>query len=58
MRGFGKSVDKNTAKNISADETRINKDIQMDREEKRLDKEITKTGKIIHNNNKDSRNIH
>lgn len=50
--GFGKSVDKNTKKNISADELRIQKDRIRTIEEKTLDAKITKLGNIIHKNDK------
>ena len=40
MKGFGKSVDKNTAPNLTADVNRINKDRAMDYQEKTYENQI------------------
>ena len=58
MKGFGKSVDKNTAPNLTADVNRINKDRAMDYQEKTYENQIAKESKLIHKNEKESRNLH
>ena len=50
--GFGRSVDRSTLKNVSADENRIERDRQRETQEKTLDAKVTKLSNEIHANGK------